>query len=176
MHRHYFISDDLDDLEQIEGELEAGGIDSEHIHVLSECETELARHHLHDISRLLKKDVVNSGCKGALVGALLAFLALAFAYLAGWADTDAGWSPFLLLAAALVGFCAWDGGFLGMQQYNRCFRRFEASLREGRHVFFVDVDDDQQALLDQVVADHPLLQGAGRGTSTPLWLPAWHDR
>lgn len=175
MHRHYFISDDLDDLERIENELEAGGIDSVHIHVLSECESEVGRHHLHKLSLLLKKDVVNSGCKGAVVGTLLAGLLLAFAYIGGWADGNVGWTPFILLAASLVGFCAWDGGFLGMQQCNRCFRRFEACLRDGHHVFFVDVDDKQQAILDQVVARHPLLQGAGTGTATRLWLPGWRD-
>lgn len=175
MRRHYFISDDLDDLERFESELEASGIDTEHIHVLSECESEMARHHLHDISSLLKKDVVNSGCRGALVGALLAGLLLTFAYLGGWADSGAGWTPFALLAATLVGFCVWDGSFLGMQQCNRCFRRFEACLQEGRHVFFVDVHDDQQATLQRLVTRHPLLQGAGTGAATHYWLPVWRD-
>lgn len=176
MHRHYFISDDLDDLERLERELEARGIGSQRIHVLSENQAEVARHHLHDISPLLKKDVVNCGSKGALVGLLLAGPMLALAHLSGWTDSATGWSPFLLLAVALVAFCAWDGGFLGFQQPNRCFRRFQASLRKGRHVLLVDVDERQQATLQRVVERHPLLDCAGSGAATPYWLPSWRQR
>lgn len=176
MHRHYFISDDLDELERVESELEAGGIGTQRIHVLSENDVEVARHHLHDISPLLKKDVVNSGSNGALVGVLLASLLLALAYLSGWTDSAAGWTPFVLLAATLVAFCAWDGGFLGIQHPNRCFLRFQSSLSEGRHVFFVDVDDNQQATLQRVIEHHPLLQMAGTDAATPYWLPTWRQR
>lgn len=176
MHRHYFISDDLDDLERLERELEARGIGTQRIHVLSENDTEVARHHLHDISPLLKKDVVNASSKGALVGVLLAGLLLALAYFGGWTDSAAGWMPFVLLAVTLVAFCAWDGGFLGIQQPNRRFRRFQSSLHQGRHVFFVDVDDYQQATLERVVEHHPLLQLAGTDSATPYWLPAWRQK
>ena len=34
MNRHYYISDNLNDLETVEYELEASGINSEQIHVL----------------------------------------------------------------------------------------------------------------------------------------------
>ncbi len=36
MNRHYYISDNLDELERLEAELEASGIATEQIHVLSE--------------------------------------------------------------------------------------------------------------------------------------------
>ena len=50
MNRHYYISDNLNDLEKVETELEASGIDTEQIHVLSERDAEVERHHLHDVS------------------------------------------------------------------------------------------------------------------------------
>ena len=36
MKRHYYISEDLDDLERVEQELQGKGLDKPHMHVLSE--------------------------------------------------------------------------------------------------------------------------------------------
>ena len=55
MKRYYFISDDLDDLEAIETQLEAQGISTPQIHVLSEKDAEVESHHLHDVNSLMKQ-------------------------------------------------------------------------------------------------------------------------
>ena len=49
MNRHYYISDNLDELERVEQELEAQGISTEQIHVLSERDAEVEHHQLHDV-------------------------------------------------------------------------------------------------------------------------------
>jgi len=176
MNRHYYISDNLDDLEKLEHELEANGINTEQIHVLSERDAEVEQHHLHDVPSLMKQDVVFSGEVGAVVGAVLAVLVLLGAYLFGWTQTAAGWVPFVFLAIVLFGFCTWEGGFFGIQVPNSHFRRFKQSLNEGKHVFFVDVEADQEALLAQVVQRHPRLSDAGSGAAAPHWIVAWLHR
>ena len=173
MNRHYYISDSLDDLEQLERELEAQGISTEQIHVLSENSAELEAHRLHSVPTLLKQDVVNAGVNGALIGLALAALVLGGAYLAGWTDSAAGWSPFILLAVIVLGFCAWEGGFFGIQKPNSRFRPFEGDLRQGQHVFFVDLQPSEEPLLDQVIKGHPQLKVAGTGPATPYWLTRW---
>jgi cation transport regulator ChaC len=50
MNRHYYISDNLNDLETVENELEASGINSEQIHVLSEKVADVEQHHLHEVN------------------------------------------------------------------------------------------------------------------------------
>ena len=95
MNRHYYISDNLDELETIESELQASGINTEQIHVLSDQDAEVERHQLHDVNSLMKKDLVHSGGLGGLVGLGLAAMVLAIAYLSGWAETAVGWMPFL---------------------------------------------------------------------------------
>ena len=82
MNRHYYISDNLDELERLEAELEASGIATEQIHVLSEKDAETGQRHLHEVSPFMKKDVVRSGRVGLLVGLVLAIVAVAFAYAA----------------------------------------------------------------------------------------------
>jgi hypothetical protein len=62
MERHYYLSDDLDDLEAVENELEAAGISTPQIHVLSENDSEVENHHLHEVDSFTKSDVVHSTC------------------------------------------------------------------------------------------------------------------
>lgn len=176
MNRHYYISDDLDDLETVESELEASGINTEQIHVLSEKDAEVEHHHLHDVPSLMKQDVVHSGEIGALVGLILAALVLGLAYWLGWTATAAGWTPFVFLAIVLFGFCTWEGGFFGIQVPNAHFRGFRKKLKEGKHVFFVDVEPEQEPVLDRVIAHHPRLQQAGSGAAAPHWIVAWLHR
>ena len=92
MQRHYYISDNLDELERVEQELEAQGISTEQIHVLSEQDAEVEQHHhLHDVPSFMKQDVVHSGEIGALVGLVLAAAVLLGAYWLGWTASAAGW-------------------------------------------------------------------------------------
>ena len=75
MKRHYFISDDLDDLEIIEAQLEDNGISTPQIHVLSESDGDVESHHLHDVNSLMKQDVLHSWEVGA-VAVQLRYVAL----------------------------------------------------------------------------------------------------
>jgi hypothetical protein len=67
MNRHYFISDDLDDLDHIEDELERRGIFKPQIHVLSQDDAGVERHkHLHNIESVLKQDIIHGTITGAI--------------------------------------------------------------------------------------------------------------
>lgn len=179
MNRHYYISDNLDDLEKIESELEASGIHTEQIHVISEKDADVEQYQLHDVSSIMKKDLVHSGQMGGLIGLGLAILVLLTAYAANWAITPAGWMPFIFLALVLFGFGAWEGGLLGLQRPNVHFLNFKEVLQQGRHLFFVDVPPRQEAALSRVVLRHPQLELAGTGGAAPGWLVAashrWHQ-
>ncbi len=172
MNRHYYISNNLDDLEQIEHELEASGIATEQIHVLSEQDAAIEGHHVHSVPSVLKTDVVNSGRRGLYIGLALALLVLLVAYFTGWTDSPAGWVPFIFLALVLLGFSTWEGGLLGIQTPNQYFRRLQDRLRAGEHVFFVDVESSQEPLLERIIQQHPHLQPAGIGQARPYWVIA----
>jgi hypothetical protein len=60
--RHYFINDNLDDLEVLEEELEARNVETSQIHVLSLDDRGTESHvHIHDVTSLMKRDVIHSG-------------------------------------------------------------------------------------------------------------------
>lgn len=179
MNRHYYISNNLDELERIESELEAGGITTEQIHVLSKQDAAVERHQLHDVPSFMKQDLVHSGRSGSLIGLGLATLVIATAYFAGWSDTPAGWMPVIFLALVLFGFSTWEGGLVGLQRPNVHFQAFADALHQGQHLLFVDVEPRQEAALGRVVLRHPQLQLAGTGSAAPHWLVAglhrWHQ-
>lgn len=170
MNRHYYISNNLDELENVEKELEANGISTEQIHVLSEQDAKVAQHRLHDVSSVMKQDLIHSAGAGVMIGFVLALLVLWISYALGLTETTAGWLPLVFLAAVVMGFSIWEGGLLGIQKPNQSFRQFEQMLHDGKHLFFVDVKTTQEAQLDRVLSRHPSLQMAGTGKAVPEWL------
>jgi hypothetical protein len=159
MRRHYYISNDLDDLESIENELESSGITTPQIHVLSRDDMGVQEHHLHEVPSFMKKDIVHSTSIAALFGFLCAILILAVAQFSGVTET-VGWVPFIFLAVVVMGFITWEGGMWGIQEPNTHFKRFEKVLDAGMHVLYVEVNKDQEALLKSITDKHPRLQTA----------------
>ena len=169
--RHYFISDDLEDLTLLEQQLEEGGVDASQTHVLSLGDQNLDGYeNLHDVNSIMKKDVVRSGIIGAVIGLALSISLLLVAALFGWAETKAGWMPFILLSVIIFGFCAWEGGLFGIQTPNKKFARFTEVLNAGKHVFFVDLTAEQEEVLAKLLSSHPSLQAAGTDKGTPRWI------
>ena len=177
MLRHYFVSNSLDDLEVFEQQLEAAGVSTPQIHVLSRNDAEVENHrHLHEVQSFMKRDIVYSTECGAVVGLCAFVLVLSVAYFAGWTESAAGWMPFVFLAVALLGFSAWMGGLIGIEKPNHNFARFEQALSHGKHVFFVDLEPRQEAVLEKLLKSHPQVELAGTGTSTPHWLIALQQK
>lgn len=167
MKRHYYISDDLDDLDHVEEELEKAGLSTPQMHVLSRDDAGVAlRPHLHPVEAVLKKDVVRGTEIGAVIGVLGAALVLGVSYFSGVTET-VGWVPFIFLSIIVLGFCTWEGGLFGIQEPHADFVRFQEDLDAGKHIFFVDVDATQELALSRIVAAHPRLQSAGEGEATP---------
>ena len=177
MLRHYFISDSLDDLEVFEEQLEAAGVSSSQIHVLSRADADVEHHHhLHEVQSFMKNDIVHSTIRGAVVGLCAFVLVLAIAYFAGWTESAVGWMPFIFLAVVMLGFCTWEGGLVGIQKPNHNFARFDQALRDGKHIFFMDLEPQQEPILEEVLKSHPQVELAGTGSSAPHWLIALQQK
>lgn len=176
MKRHYYISDDLDDLENVEEELELQGITTPQIHVLSLNDADVAQHeHLNEVEAVLRKDVVHGTIVGAIIGLVAATVVLLVANFTGWPEKTT-WVPFIFLAVVVLGFCTWEGGLFGIQEPHKQFKRFQKQLQAGQHVFFVDVSAGQEPILANVVNRHPRLKDAGIGASRPALVIWWSNR
>ncbi|MBT8148646.1 MAG: NAD/FAD-utilizing enzyme [Gammaproteobacteria bacterium] len=172
MKRHYYICDNLNDLERVENQLRDSGIETPQLHVYSHDDTaaEVDSHEVHEVTDFTKRDVVRSGFIGVGIGVLGAVFVLACTGLMGWANSPIGWTPFIFLALVVLGFSTWAGGFRGIQEPNQEFLKFEQALTRGKHIFYIDVDRKQEAILSSVVSRFPQLEFAGDGTGAPRWL------
>lgn len=169
MKRHYYITTDLDDLKLVEQDLERAGVSTPQFHVLSDDDAGVETHQLHEVEAVLKKDVVHGTELGAVIGAIAAAAILLLAWMSGLAETYT-WVPAIFLSVIVLGFCTWEGGLIGIQEPHTDFKRFQDQLNEGKHVLFVDIPIEQESILQQVVVNHPQLQDAGEGGSTPGWV------
>jgi hypothetical protein len=176
MKRHYFISDNLDDLEAVEQELENHGLTTLQIHVLSQSDAEVEHRKLHQVVAFMKTDIVRSTLIGAAIGICLCILTLGIAHASGVTATAIGWIPVIFLSLVLLGFCTWEGGLRGIQEPNHHFLSFQQALQGGKHILFVDVDKDQEAVLSRVATRHPELQGLRVDTAGPHWVVAWQQK
>lgn len=175
--RHFFASDDLDDLESFEIELENADIVTPQIHLLTLDDTGAANHsNLHEVTPFMKTDIVHSALLGALVGLTMAVFVIALAYLAGWHETPAGWLPFIFLAIILLGFFTWQGGLWGIEQPNTRFTEFERMLRDGQHLFFVDLEPGRGRIVRRIARKHPGIRAVGVDVGAPHWVVAWQHR
>lgn len=167
MNRHYFITDDLDDLQIAVAELKQGGLTDPQLHVLSRDDAAVAtRPDLNPVEAVLKKNVVRGTEIGAVIGVAGAGLVLGITYFSG-VSASIGWVPFLFLALVVLGFCTWEGGLFGIQESHADFSRFEKQLDLGKHVFFVDQPGEREELLHAVMERHPKCRPAGKGSAAP---------
>ena len=178
MKRFYYISDDLDDLERIEHQLEAGGIARPQIYLLSNDDVGLENRDVNRVASFLKTDVIHAGEIGAVLGLAVASVILAVSHFSGIA-TQVGWAPFIFLAIVGFGFATWEAGFIGMQMPNVHFTRFEKALKQGRHVLFVETNREDKKKLKAVIKQYPGLERAGTEvthTGALMWLLKYWER
>lgn len=175
MLRHYYVADDLDELEMVEQELEAEGFTEPQIHVLSFDDYDVEQHHLHEVESLLKQDVVRGAELGVGVGVIVASLTLVIPYVMDWTSSSLGWLPFVFLALLSFGFCIWEGGFIGFQSPNVHFLRFQRLLEKGKHILLVDVEPVQERNLYMIMGMHPEIKIAGCGSARPHWVVSFQD-
>src|SRR5207237_9197614 len=145
---------------------ESEGVATPQCDGLSKHDAEVHQHHhLHEVESFMKNDIIHSTIQGALIGICAFVLVLVVAYFAGWTKTAAGWLPFIFLAVLVLGFCTWEGGLRGIQIPNHNFARFQQALNDGKHIFFVDLEPKQEAVLEKVLKSHPQVELAGTGSS-----------
>ena len=175
MKRYYFLADNLDKLAAIERDLEDNGLSRPQIHILSNDDSGVTKRHLNDVEAVLRKDVVLSMQRGALIGLGAAALVLAVAHYSG-VTMSVGWAPFIFLAIVMLGFFTWEGGLFGIQEPHHDFRRFEQALDSGRHLLMIDASAAEQNILNRVTAHYPDLEFSGTGEGSPGWFIGAQNR
>lgn len=153
-----YLTDDINELDAAEHDLEANGIPRAHIHILSNNDAELERHDLPAYSEWSKRDIAHFGVRGALIGISIATLIFLGAFMYGITEPWA-WMVLAFTAVATVGFCAWEGGLVGMNMLNHAFIQYREDIASGQHLLVVDAaDTKEEKLARYTVESHPVLR------------------
>ncbi len=170
MKRYFFLTDNLDKLTAVEHDLAVNGISAPQIHVLSNDDSGMTVRKLNDVEAVLRKDVVHSMERGALIGAAAAAVVIAVGHYSGATATAAGWTPFIFLAIVVLGFFTWEGGLFGIQEPHHEFKRFQQALASGRHLLLIDINEKDHSILNNVTAHYPELEFSGTGHGAAQWF------
>lgn len=154
MKHAYYLSDDLDELEKVHDELLDCGLKDKQIHVLSEHEAEVQKHHLRNVNPIGKTGMLAFMARGALIGCVLAASVIGLSYLMG-VSSSVWMAPFIFAAVAVAGFSIWEAGLLGLHRLNSRFEAFKDELHHGEHMLILDFNGRQQSFVQGVLSKHP---------------------
>ncbi|TNC79973.1 MAG: NAD/FAD-utilizing enzyme [Oleiphilus sp.] len=154
MKHAYYLSDDLDELEKVHDELLDCGLKDRQIHVLSEQEAEVQKHHMRNVNSIGKTGMLAFMVRGALVGCVLAAAVIGLSYLMG-VSSSVWMAPFIFAAVAAVGFSVWEAGLMGLHRWNSRYEGFQDELHQGEHMLILDYDRQQQSYVESVLGKHP---------------------
>lgn len=141
MKRLYYLTREIDAVDNISKTLHDAGISDWNFHVLSKDKAGLTTHRIHSTTPLHERDIIRSGERGALIGVVAGLvIALILAATNVLPGTPMGY----LAMTALIFVCtmhgAWAGGFFGIQIENYKVRQFHDELEDGQYLLMIDVD------------------------------------
>lgn len=166
MKRLFFISSSLDDIDNAEHQLMDAGIKGDRFHLLSSNESAAIARDLHAISSLAKTDLVHWLERGALIGLAAVLVVLLSGYFSGLYQSFT-WAPFIFLSIVIFGFSCWEAGFVGIQQKNYKYARFDRELSKGNHVFMVDIEGGEKNYVKNVCEESFHMSPAGEDSPWP---------
>ncbi len=145
MRRLYYIACDVETTKAISDCLHDHGIRDWNFHVLGKDEEGLYTHQIHSARPYHQVDVIHTGERWAVVGAMCGF---AIGLLVYWLDVlpwSVDWISVLLttLIGAFLG--AWEGGVIGLTRENYKIAPFHDEIEQGRYLIMVDVQTEVQA-------------------------------
>ena len=164
--RLYYVADDLETSQRISDELHSEGISDWNFHVLTKDIDGLYRHHIHSATPIHELDIVHTGERWAMVGALVCFVVALAIHLSGalpWSTSSVS-----VLLFTLVGglFGAWQGGMVGLTRENYKIEPFHEDIEAGRYLVMVDVSNENKARVREIMnMQFPDVRFCGRDTT-----------
>jgi len=174
MKRLYYITGDIDAADSISRTLHEAGISDWNFHVLSKDKAGLNTHSIHSTTPFHERDIVRSGERGALIGAVLGLSAALILTAINVIPTS---GMGYVAMAALVFVCtmhgAWAGGMFGIQTENYKVKQFHEELEEGQYLLMIDVmPTDEQTILKLMSLCHEAIpMGNDSTVITPFGKP-----
>jgi hypothetical protein len=162
MKRLYYLSHNIEAVDGISTALHNAGVSDWNFHVLGRDRAGLSTHRIHSTSPLHERDIIRSGERGALIGAVLG---IAIALILAIADivptTMMGYIGLLTLIVVFTLHGAWSGGLFGIQKENYRLRRFHNALEQDQFLVMVDVRAKHERAVRQLMSQYPDMRPVG---------------
>jgi hypothetical protein len=153
MKQSLLMSNDLDDIEALQGELNQQGISPYDLKVLSDEETAVSEHHLESINSFNKTDIIRGTITGMFVGLILFSIILTVPnYME--LDSPVGVTLFLFIGLIVLGISTWEGGLWGIQNFNRRFKSLEYKIHHGNHLVIINYCKQHEEKLNTAIHHH----------------------
>lgn len=174
MQRLYYLADDLETTRRVSDALHAEGIRDWNFHVLAKDEAGLYSHHIHAATTYQQLDVVHTGERFALIGAIVAGSVAAFCYYTQPLPFAVDALAAVLFTALGACFGAWQGGMVGLTRENYKIAPFHDDIEAGRYLIMVDVRPENRTTVRELMnMRFPGVQRAGTSSTfiNPLERP-----
>lgn len=157
MNHAYYLSDDLDELEVMHDELLETGITDQNIHVISDDEDNVEKHHMLNVSPFAKTNVIRTLFIGVSVGIATGVMFVSVPFIFGFAASP-GSIPFTLAGVFILSFATFEGGFLGLQKAHPKYKSVWDRIHHGKHLMVVDYENEKAPLVKSLQTLHPKLE------------------
>lgn len=171
MKRLYYLTHNIDALEGISDCLHEAGISDWNFHVLSKDKAGLNVHSIHSTNPLHERDIIRSGERGALIGAVLGIVAAIVLIATDVVPaTTMGYVGMVTLIAVFTLHGAWSGGLFGIQKENYKVRKFHRELEKGQYLLMIDVSPSHEPAIRKLMAryDDVILAGNDTTGTSPI--------
>lgn len=170
MRKLYYLTDDMFSVEQISRDLHEHGITYWNFCVHSKDEVGLHKRRVHSASYLQQRNVIRHGERGALIGFVVAILAVLYVMIA----EPFGAQTHPLVYVAIFGFItlfgAWVGGLNGLATENQSIAKFHDDVTAGKHLLMIDVKKEQENVVKELMQkNHP--EAEYKGSESTFILP-----
>jgi hypothetical protein len=174
MRRLYYLADDLETTRLVSEALHAEGIRDWNFHVLARDEAGLYQHSIHAATTYQQLDVIHTGERWAVGGAVIAGIAAAFCYYVQPFPFEVDTLAAVLFTLLGGFFGAWQGGMVGLSRENYKIAPFHDDIDAGRYLIMVDVQKEMRARVRELMnIRFPQVQRAGSSSTiiNPLDRP-----
>ena len=170
MRKLYYLTDNMISVEEVSKDLHEHGITYWNFCVHSKDEVGLHKRRVHSASYLQQRDVIRHGERGAIIGFLIAVVAVLFVMFAKPFGTETHPLFYVAIFGFITLFGAWAGGLHGLATENQSIAKFHDEVAAGKHLLMIDVKKEKEPSVKQLMQDnHPEAQF--KGSESTFILP-----
>ncbi|MBS1212487.1 MAG: uncharacterized protein H6R26_1104, partial [Proteobacteria bacterium] len=149
MKRLYYLTENIDSVEQVSNDLHQAGVTDWNFHVLSKDEAGLYKRHIHSANYLQKLDIIRNAERGAMAGFAGAVLVTGYVITAEPFGSQLSGLVYVAIFGFITLFGAWMGGLVGLSRENQKIAEYHDDIEAGKFLIMIDVKiGDEQRVQD----------------------------